>query len=177
MSELALVRLTPEDPTAWGLWPLLERRVRMTLPDLEPEAPAEAVIAQMRRLWVQTPDLLGAWFAVRPDTREIVAHMVGWIGVYWTLPCMEVYQLKGDPGAGSLELLAPMLAELEAWRTLLNDRYERQGHARALDLVRFYTDRPEAYRRWFRPMVDVRVGGAICTFRLSEVALPAPRAA
>lgn len=180
MSDLALTRLIPEDPGSWVLWPSLEARVRAVMPVLEPEAPADAVIRHLRTLWATQPARLGAWLALRPGERTnghhpppfIAAHMVAWVDSYWGEPCILVYQLEGDPGAGSIDLLGPMLRELEAWRGELDRLYEAAHSTQRVTLVRFYTTRPEAYRRWFQSAVATTRGATLVTFRLSEMALP-----
>lgn len=180
MTDLLLKRLMPEDPGSWGYWPILEARVLAALPALDPDAPPDRVIQHFRTLWGTQPARLGAWLALRSVERTnghvpaplVVAHLLAYVDAYWGDPCILVYQLEGEPGAGCLDLLGPMLHELEVWRLALNLRYEQAVGPQRIDLVRFYTTRPEAYARWFRQMVETREGGTYVSFRLSEVAVP-----
>lgn len=180
MAGLTLKRLRADDPTSWGYWPILEARVRAQIPVLEPEAPPDAVIRHFRSLWVTQEKRVGAWLALQAVEQTnghvplplIVAHMLGYIDMYWGQPCLFIYQLEGDPGLGALDLLVPMMRELDAWRGEVNRTYLEAGSDVRVDLVRFYTTRPEAYARWFRHVAEVQAGGTIVTFRLSEVSIP-----
>lgn len=180
MTDLVLTRLNPDDPTGWAYWPILERRVRAAIPLLEPDASPDAVIRHLRTLWATQPARLGAWLALREVARTnghtpaplVIAHMVAWVDIYWGEACIMVYQLEGEPGEGALALLQPMMRELEAWRETLNRIYETANSSQRINLVRFYTTRPGAYARWFKPVVEVRAGGTIVSFRLSDVMVP-----
>jgi hypothetical protein len=184
VTDLLLKRLMPEDPTAWGYWPVLEARVRAALPALEPEANPDHVLQHFRTLWATQPARLGAWLALRPVERtnghtplpEVIGHLLAYVDVYWGEPCLFVYQMEGTAGAGCLHLLAPMLRELDHWKDALNIRFAEAVGGKRIDLVRFYTQRPDAFERWFRERVDVKLGGTIISFRLSEVTMPSVEA-
>ena len=115
MTDLVLKRLTPEDPSSWAYWPILEARVRRALPELEPDAKPDRVIAQLRNFWGTQPGRLGAWLALRAVERTnghvpaplVVAHMVAWADVYWGEPCILVYQLATERPAITPEAAMP----------------------------------------------------------------------
>jgi hypothetical protein len=181
VTDLYLKRLTPEDPMAWGYWPLLEARIRAALPRLEPDAPAEVVIRKLRGFWGAQPARLGAWLALRPGVRtnghrpppQLVGHFVAWLtATMWDEPILFGYQLDAEAGAGAWDLRDAMLRELDVWKEALNANAERLQLAHRVDRVELYTLRPAAFARWFRPVVAVQQGGTLIAFRLSQVALP-----
>lgn len=178
--DLTLKRLDPEDPVSWGYWPVLERRVRACLPFLDPDAPPEAVVRKLRALWTANDGRLRVWLALRPVERTnghtplpvVVAHMVAWVDVFWDDPCLMVYQLEGDPGLGAIQLRDKVFHDLGTWQEWLNARYEQMRSPLRVDLVRFYTTRPGAFHRWFKPRVETHSGGTYVAFRMSEMSLP-----
>jgi hypothetical protein len=179
MTDLYLKRLMPEDPTAWGYWPIFEARIRAAVPLLEPEADPEKVVMDYRSLWAQ-PGRLGAWLILKPVERtnghvplpQVIGHIAAYVDSYHGEPCLMVHQVEGIPWEGCLELRDPLLHEWDAWKDALNARYEQAMAPQRIDLVRFYTRFPAAAERWFREVVEVRRGGTLVSFRLSEVAVP-----
>lgn len=178
-APLSVKRLVPEDAPSWAYWPMLESRVIQALPLLDPEAEPTAVLRHLRSLWATSPVMLGAWLAFRHGETtnghgpmpEIVGHMLGWVDTHWGKPCLHIYQLQGEPGQGCLDLLPTMLMELDTWRQQVNRLYEVAGSPLRMSLVKFFTEQPEAYARWFRPFVETKPGGSIVTFSLSDVAM------
>lgn len=180
MTDLYLKRLMPEEPASWGLWPIFEARVRAAVGTLEPEANPEQVIQHFRTLWATQPARLGAWLILKPVERtnghvplpQVIGHIAAYIDAYWGEPCLMVYQIEGTAWQGCLGLRTALLREWDDWKEALNARYAQVMAPQRIDLVRFYTRFPDAAARWFREAVEVREGGTLVSFRLSEVAVP-----
>lgn len=175
MTDLYLKRLLPEDPTAWGYWPIFESRVRAALATLEPEAPPENVIQHYRALWGTQPARLGAWMILRPVERtnghtplpQVVGHVAGYVDAYWGVPCLMIHQVEATPWAGAPALRSALMRELDGWKGGLAARYGIE-----VNLVRAYVMHPDVAVRWFGEVVEVQRGGTLVSFRLSEVAVP-----
>lgn len=179
--RLVLHRLTPNDPHAWGLWPILEARVRKHTPDLAPGTDPERIIAMLREMWGARPAMLGVWVAreLSPelnghDPQPIVGHMVGWVDTHWGEPVIFLCQLVTDPGKGT-PLRLPMMLELERWREELNVIYSAAGPHR-IRRCKLFAYRPEAYQRWLSDFVEMDSGGTLMMFDLSAMTIPAEEA-
>jgi len=127
----------------------LEDRVRVFCKEWSPETPAEVFIQHIRKLFVETPTLLGAWVLVNED-HELIAHLIGWVDLYWGQPYLMVHQAHVDAGHSGGGFKTEMLDALDEWTWTLNGLYEAAGSPLRITLMRWMTERPEAWVRYFQ---------------------------
>ena len=143
-----MLRLTNGNPKAWALWPMLETRVRAFCATETPDTPSDAVIQHLRRLFLESPDSLGAWVVLN-EHGAMIGHLVGWVDLYWGCPYLLVHQAALDQG----QILDPtkqaFMAALRQWGDTVNAQFEAAGRQERVARVRWMTTRPEAWIRYF----------------------------
>ncbi|MDP2662167.1 MAG: hypothetical protein Q8R28_15690 [Dehalococcoidia bacterium] len=145
---MAVIRLDPNTPRAWALWPILEDRMRVFCKEYAPDTPPDALIQHCRRLFVETPTVLGAW-ALMTDEGEMIGHLVGWVDLYWGQPYLIVHQAHIDRGHALGVERGVMEAALDDWAWSVNALYEAADSPLRVTTVRLMTEWPEAWIRYF----------------------------
>lgn len=147
MGDLTLHRLHPDTPESWTHWPAFEARARRFCETHATDTQAGAMIPWLRKLFVETPGLLGAWLALDGDGHG-VGHLLGWVDLYFGVPVIFVHQAQMDGGTTPLDIGWTMARAIEQWKDDCNEVYARAGSPQRLTTVRWSTEKnPEAWRR------------------------------
>lgn len=144
-----LVRLDPAQAQAWAQWPQMEARIRRFCATYSGDTPVEAVIAHLRQLFVSAPQTLGVWALCRSDT-DIIGHLVSWVDLFWGQPFIHVWQAEIDPHHAEGWAKTEMMRQLTAWVTHLNAAYAAAGTDVRITMIRWLTERPDAWLRYFQ---------------------------
>lgn len=159
-------RLTPEQPEGWALWPVFEARVLAFLHTVARETPAPTFLAWLRKTFVETPALLGAWLAI--DEGQSVGHFLGWADVFFGEPFIWVHQAQVDERTALGRLRHAMVAELKQWVDEMNWAYEQQGVPTRIRRMRFATERDaEAWARYLDPLGSVTAERVVLSIALT----------
>ena len=148
-AHACLIRLDPSTPRSWALWPQLEDRVRVFCKEYTSDTPPDVLIQYLRKLFVETPTLLGAW-VLMTEQEEMIGHLVGWVDLHWGQPYLMVYQIRVDTGYTGVAVKDEMLGALDDWTWTLNSLYESAGSPLRITMMRWMTERPEAWMRYFQ---------------------------
>ena len=144
---MQVYRFNPSDARSWALWPMLEARVREFCRDWATDTPPDALIASMRKMFVETPTLLCA-LIVLDETETIRLHCVAWADVYFNEPYLLVHQIKADDKNRLTTMRPAILAALRAWADELNEIYRSTGAPQRIVKLRLVTERPDAWARY-----------------------------
>lgn len=157
-----LHRLQPDDPQSWALWPVLESRARKFCDRYAGETPPDALIAFLRKLFVESPAILGAWLFLGEDGQAF-GHYLSWVDVYWGQPYIMVHQCEVDSKRTAGELTQQVGTAVHYWAAYLNSLYEASGSPLRIQTVRWMADRPDAWIRYLH---------VVPTRQLTTISLP-----
>lgn len=146
---IELVRLHPDDPTAWVLYPVMEARVVRFTEKHCPDIKTAPLCKELRERFVSYPDLAGYWVAL--DGGRVVAHCIAWVGTVWSSIFIHLHQAECDEGHNITEIVPMFWQGIEEWRENLNAAYAKQGLThRVEDEIEFWTFRdPRVWERYW----------------------------
>lgn len=173
MSELRVIRLHPNDPLSWRLWPELEARIARFAVALEFDPPPERLYTWLRQTFVGTPEILGCWLALEDET--IRGHMLAWADAFLGEPFVFVYQCEADDGQ-SMAAIKHLTADmLTGWIEGMNASYEEKGLPLRIRELRFSTTHDEKlWARYLRLLGDVQKERVILSVKLKTLTAPTP---
>jgi hypothetical protein len=138
MDTHRVLRLDPDDPEAWAIWPEFEDRLRKHSPEVAPDTPVDQLIRLLRKAFAEDNPLF--IMVIVLSGGEIIGHCLGWHEAAWSINYAIIHQAKLDEESRVQPLV---WKEIIHWVRQLN----ALGANPPIEQVRFVTTRGEAWAR------------------------------
>jgi len=138
MNNRHLLRLNPDDPLCWEVWPYFEQRLQEVMPTLCHDSTFELLKAPLRRAFAgDLPNFL-MLALVDPDMK-IDGHLVGWLDNAWGKNYAFIHQVQCDIPAGPFWPGA--ITEIRQWV----DRMNHLGANPKITEIKWVTSRGDGW--------------------------------
>lgn len=166
---MRLIRLHPNSPEAWALWPIFEQRCIDFIRDESREGDPEQFRKWIRESFVQRHEIQGAWLAIE-GTDKVIGHLLGWADHFFGDPYIFIHQVKTDPNATIDNGLRDAMCEaLHQWVDECNWAYEQAQSPLRIRKIRFATGRGDrAWKAYLKPLGLIEKERSILTITVGS---------
>lgn len=123
-------RLDPANSSSWSHWPSFEARVRHFLNVQTPDfGEPEKCIVEIRRRWVETPEIAGYWLLLASEDnfllKSAVGHVCGWVQDHFGKPYVLLFQTEVDEAHETREMLVGVIEQAREWIGEMNQKLSK----------------------------------------------------
>lgn len=162
---LKIVRLDPQDPDHWALYPEFEKRVVEFTKEHSPEIPIDRLIMKLRQRWTVTPEL--AFYVLVTKGIQPICHLAAWLEEGWADPFVLIYEAKADIHETVRELMPMYVQILQTWIGGVNAALETRNLPQRVRYVEFWAEADaEVWKRYFKGIVEPYTTRSVMRFKV-----------